>query len=315
MPVETMFSHGTRPWTSLGTALDHPATAREAIDAAGLAWEVGLMPASAMDRPIPRVKAVVRMDRLEPIAVVGERYVPLQNREAFSFFDALIGEGKAVYETAGSLDRGRRIWLLAKLPGDVWVSREDNVGKFLLLTNSHDGGSPLKVLFTPIRVVCENTLLAALGQADKSQQVSIRHQGDILGKAKAAQRLLGITLKYFDEFEFQARHFAARQLTASGLKRYFEDLVPDPKDADPKRAQETRETFVRLFETGRGSDLQSARGTLWGAVNAVAAFVDHERKSRPGEMSEPLTRFKSALFGTGAELKERAWKEALAIMG
>ena len=202
--------------------------------------------------------------------------------------------------------------MLARLPGDVWISREDNVGKYLLLTNSHDGGSPLKVLFTPIRVVCENTLLAALGQADKSQTVSIRHTGDILGKAKEAQRLLGISLKYYDSFGEQGRHFADRRLSASGLKSYFEDLVPDPKDADPSRAIATRESLVRLFESGKGSDLESARGTLWGAVNAVAEFVDFERSARQSEMGEQMSRFKSALFGTGAALKERAWQRALA---
>jgi phage/plasmid-like protein (TIGR03299 family) len=313
--VETMMYHGTRPWHGLGVALDHPAKSAEAIRAAGLDWRVELFTACALEQSIPGAFGVVRMDRREPIAVVGKRYVPIQNSAAFEFFDHLIGEGHAVYETAGALDRGRRIWLLARLPGEVWVTREDNVGKFLLLTNSHDGQSPLRALFTPIRVVCENTLRAALHEG-QSSGVSIRHVGDILDKAKEAQRLLGISLKYYDTFAEQASAFAGRSLTREALDLYFKSLVPDPKDVDPARAVATRETLVRLFETGKGNALPTVRGTLWGAVNAVAELIDHERPTRvkPGE-SEALSRFKSAQFGSGATLKERAWSEALALLG
>ena len=311
--VETMFYHGERPWHGLGTALDHPATSAEAIQAAGLGWTVELRPAYAEGVPIPRARAILRMDRMEPIAVVGERYVPVQNAEAFAFFDQLIGQGQAAYETAGALDRGRRIWLLARLPGEVWVTREDAVGKHLLLTTSHDGKSPLRALFTPIRVVCQNTLRAALTEAGSGSGVSVRHVGDVLGKAQEARRLLGITLKYYDAFEEQSKALAGRSLTGETVRTYFRDLVPDPKDADPARAVATRETLMRLFETGRGNALPTVRGTLWAALNAVAEFVDHERPTRAKDGESVLfKRFESAQFGSGALLKERAWRWALA---
>jgi phage/plasmid-like protein (TIGR03299 family) len=313
--VETLFYYGPRPWHGLGVALDHPATSAEAIRSAGLDWRVELFSARAAEQSIPGAYGVVRMDRREPIAVVGRRYVPVQNVESFAFFDHLIGEGHAVYETAGALDRGRRVWLLARLPGLVWVTKEDNVGKFLLLTNSHDGRSPLRALFTPIRVVCENTLRAAL-RAGQQGGVSIRHVGDILEKAKAARRLLGISAKYFDTFAEQASAFANHSLTREALALYFQNLVPDPKDADPSRAAATRETLVRLFETGKGNALPTVRGSLWAAVNAAVEFMDHERPTRtkPGE-NEALHRWKSAQFGSGAALKERAWSQALALLG
>src|SRR4051812_32499961 len=111
--VETMMYNGTRPWHGLGVSLEHPATSAEAIRTAGLDWRVELCQAWAAGQPILGAYGVVRMDRREPIAVVGERYVPVQNVEAFAFFDHLIGEGHAAYETAGALDGGRRIWLLA----------------------------------------------------------------------------------------------------------------------------------------------------------------------------------------------------------
>jgi len=295
--------------------LDHPATAAEAIRAAGLDWRVELFTASALGEPIPGALGVVRMDRREPIAVVGERYVPVQNSAAFEFFDQLIGEGHAVYETAGALDQGRRIWLLAKLPGEVWVTREDPVGKFLLLTNSHDGTSPLRALFTPIRVVCENTLRAALREG-QSSGVSIRHVGSVLDKARHARRLLDLALKYYDSFKEQAGAMAGRSLRKEALDLYFKSLVPDPKEGDPARAAATRETLVRLFETGKGNALPTVRGSLWAALNSAAELVDHERPVRvkPGQ-SEQENRWKSAQFGSGAVLKEQAWSEALALLG
>jgi phage/plasmid-like protein (TIGR03299 family) len=312
--VETMMYHGTRPWHGLGVPLDHPATSAEAIRAASLDWRVELFQACALDLPIPRAFGVVRMDRREPIAVVGERYVPVQNTQAFEFFDHLIGEGHAVYETAGALDHGRRIWLLAKLPGEVWVTKEDNVGKYLLLTNSHDGRSPLRALFTPIRVVCENTLRSAL--EGQSSGVSIRHVGDILEKAKESQRLLGISFKYFDDFAGEARAFTGRSLTERAVAEYFWSIAPNPKDADPAQAIATRMNLRRLFDEGRGNALPTVRGTLWGALNAVVEHIDHERPTRvkSGE-SEALNRWKSAQFGSGAALKARAWSQALALLG
>lgn len=314
MTIETQFS-STQTWRKIGTAPDRPATAAETIQAAGLDWGVALVPVYAEGQPIPRSRAVVRTDRKSPIAVVGNRYVPVQNTEAFAFFDDLVGAGKAVYETAGALDRGRRVWLQARLPEDVWVTEEDNVGKYLLLSNSHDGGSSLRALFTPIRVVCKNTLLAALGEAGSSG-ISIRHVGDVLGRAKEAERLLGISLKYFDDFADASRTLARKTLTREALELYFADLVPAPLDGDPTRAIATRETLKRLFEVGKGNSMPGVRGTLWAALNAVVEFVDHERPIRRREDDTVQSkRFESALFGSGAQLKGRAWSQALALVG
>lgn len=312
--VESMMYTGEVPWHGLGTPLDHPATAEEAIRAAKLDWRVDLVPAEAVGKVIPRTRAVVRDDRREPIAVVGERYEPVQNAEAFTFFDEIVGAGKAIYQTAGSLDHGRRIWLLAKVPGDVWVTKSDQVGKHLLLTNSHDGGSPLRVLFTPIRVVCQNTLMAALEGAGRNG-VSIRHVGDVLEKAKEAQKILGISIKFFDDFEDQARAFARRSVTTEALDLYFKSLVPDPTDGDPSRAVTTRESLLRLFEAGKGNALPGVKGTVWAAVNAVTEYVDYERPTRRSNgSSQEEKRFESAVFGSGATLKEQAWSRALTLV-
>jgi phage/plasmid-like protein (TIGR03299 family) len=319
MPVETMARTEMPSWHRVGTPLDHPATAAEAIQAAGLDWSVALEPVQDLrGRPIPGSRALVRTDRMEPLSVVGTGYRPIQNVDAFRFADLLVGEDKAIYESAGSLDGGRRIWLEAKLPGDVWVEGEDRVQRYLLLTNPHFRGSSLWVLLTARRLVCENMLFAALAQG-RTYAVRIRHTGDLESHVAEARRLLGISLKYFDDFGEQARRFAKRSMSSLAVKEYFEGLVPDPKDADPVRAASTRETLLRLFESGRGSDLPGARGTLWGAVNAVSEFTDHKRSTRGSSardsgVGKRLSRWKSAMFGSGRDLKERAWQRALALV-
>lgn len=313
--VETMFYHGARPWHGLGVALDHPATAEEAMKVARLDWNVELVPATAYGLPIPRSKAVVRSDRKEPLGIAGTGFKPIQNRVAFRFMDHLVGEGKAVYETAGSLCGGRRVWMLARIPGDVWVTKEDEVGKYLLLVNPHYGGTSCLVFFTGIRAVCENTVRAAISEA-KESMVRIRHVGDIDAQVDDARRVLGLSFKYFDSFQEQARDFARLPLMKEAVAKYFETVIPDPQKADPRKAAATRERLLQLFETGKGNALPSVRGTLWAAVNAVAEFVDHERPTRTksGE-NEVLKRFESAQFGSGANLRERAWNEALTLLG
>lgn len=304
----------------LGSAQDRPSTAREAIRAYGLDWQVALAPVLASSHQlgvsalVPRARSVVRMDTKQPLSVVGTRFQPIQNADAFGFFDHLVGKRNATYERAGACDGGRRVWIQAKLPGEVWVTKQDNVEKYLLLSMLHGGGS-LWVLTTPIRVWCKNTLLAALEEG-KSRAIRIRHVGNIEEQVREAERLLGLSINSFDTFAEQAKAFAGRMIKKEALAAYFETLVPDPKDADPARAVSTREAFVRLFESGKGNDLPSVRGTLWAALNGVVEFIDHERQTRTREgEAEAENRFKSAQFGSGAALKARAWSQALALLG
>lgn len=297
-----------------------PETAAEAIRAYGLDWQVGLVPVQAQVESlpaapqIPRARAVVRLDTHEPLGVVGRRFQPIQNRDAFTFFDHLVARRRAVYERAGACEGGRRIWIQAKLPGQMWITKDDPVEKYLLLSMSHGAGS-LWVLDTPIRVWCRNTLLRALGEG-KSRALRIRHVGDIDQQIRQAERMLEGSLGSFDSFLAEARGMAGRTIAREELGAFFRALVPDPKEGDPARAARTREHLSILFETGRGNDLPSVRGTLWAALNGVVQFVDYERPTREqGGMDPPASRWKSAQFGSGAALKQRAWKEALALLG
>jgi phage/plasmid-like protein (TIGR03299 family) len=295
-----------------------PETAAQAVQAYGLDWQVDLAPVHVLvdpggqvpPRPMKTARAVVRLDTNDPLSIVGRRYRPIQNAEAFQIFDPVIAKFGASYEGAGSCDGGRRVWIQAKLPGGLWVTKEDEVEKFLLLHMRHGGGS-LQVLDTPIRVWCKNTLKRALEEG-KHRTLRIRHLGDTQGRIQEAEQLLMTSLSGFEKFEEEARAFAGRQLRKEALDAYFITLVPDPNEGDPSRARAVRGDLVRLFEMGKGNTLPSVRGTLWSAVNAAVEYVDHERTTKGSDKA--ASRWKSAQFGTGAAVKARAWREALGLL-
>lgn len=308
-----MFYHGETPWHRLGTRLDNPATATEAISAAGLDYQVALTSLTTIDgTPVPQRKAVVRADSHTVLGVVGNNYVPIQNHECFGFLDEVVAEGGLRYHTAGALGKGERIWLLAKLPGHLRVkSSDDLTEKYLLLSNSHDGSSALRVFFTPIRVVCANTLAVA-DRRGHGQGIAIQHKGDLAAKVQEAQRVLGFAHRFYDDLQGQINRLASYYPTAAQLASYFEALYPDPTIGSTTRAQNTRESLHRLFVEGRGQDAYEVRGTAWAALNAVTEFVDHLRPTRGGtEQQRADRRLRSQWFGSGATLKQHAWRSAL----
>jgi len=323
--VESMFYYGEAPWHGLGRKLDNPATAEEAIVAAGLDWEVELRELCFLSRsrfPFQPIgisihKAVTRIDPQGDIflGIVGSRYRPIQNREAFSFFDSVVGRGQAIYHTAGSLGKGERIWILAKLPGEVRILKtDDTVEKFLLLSNSHDGSSTLRIFFTPIRVVCENTLMAAFSGA-KSEGISIMHTKNYEKKVAEAQRVLGLGIRYYDDFQNVANELGKKMINQRTLDEYLKTLIPDnPQAKSNIRTKNIRNSIAYLFEAGRGMDMPGIRGTAWMAVNAVTEYVDYFRKVRGEKAVATSNRLNSVWFGSGAELKRKAWEEAVKLL-
>ncbi len=310
-----MAFYGETPWHGLGTRLNEPATAAEAIAAAGLDYNVELTPLVTSDGlPVPKRKAVVRADNRDVLGVVGNGYVPIQNRQCFGFLDAVVADGGLRYHTAGALGRGERIWLLAKLPGHVRVKGTDDITeKFLLLSNAHDGTAALRVFFTPIRVVCQNTLSMA-ERGGFGQGISILHKGDLVAKVCEAQKVLGLAHRFYDDLEGQINKLASHYATPEQLAGFFKTLYPDPIDAEKTRAENTRRELVRLFEEGKGQEIYDIRHTTWAALNAVTEYVDHHRPTRARTEAERADRrLRSQWFGSGAKLKAKAWGLAMAM--
>ena len=308
-----MFFCGETPWHRLGTKLDNPATAAEAIDAARLNYRADLTEMVTRDGiPIPNRKAVIRGDTRSVLGVVGNNYVPIQNAECFSFLDAVVADGSIRYHTAGALGKGERIWMLARLPGHIRVKGSDDITeKFLLLHNSHDGSSALRVFFTPIRVVCANTLSVA-ERSGRGHGLTVRHQGDLSTKIRQAQTVLGLAEMFYDDMQFKVNLLADHHPTQSQLKNFFEALYPDMPEGENKRAAKIRSELFRLFEDGMGQDIPGIRHSSWAALHAVTEWVDHHRPTRvrAGQDRDSL-RLQSQWFGSGAALKARGWQLAL----
>lgn len=309
----SMAYFGDTPWHGLGTQLDNPATAEKAMTAAGLDYQVELQDlytGGLLD--VPMKKAVVRKDTKRVLGVVGNSYRPIQNSECFAFLDMLVVTDDLRYHTAGALGQGERVWMLAKLPGYIQVnSTEDITEKFLLLSNSHDGSSSLRVYFTPIRVVCANTLAVA-ERRSKGMGVTIQHKGDLNSKIREAQAILRIANRFYQDVQVGVNQLAKYEPKKVELTDYFQTLFPDPLEGSKTRAENTRRELFRLFEEGKGQQIPGVTNTAWAAFNAVTEYVDHYRPTRAKTEAERRNRrLESLWFGSGAKIKSEAWNLAL----
>jgi phage/plasmid-like protein (TIGR03299 family) len=294
---------GTEPslWHNLGIELNHPKTAREAIKMAGLDYTVMKKPLGLKTGLKQDAYATVRTDTKDVLGFVNKSYEPIQNIDAFTFFDDWVAENEAIYETAGVLGKGECVWILAKLPGYINVHGNDIVNKYLLLTNSHDGNSHVRVKLTPIRVVCNNTLTAALQGAG---EVQISHTSNTVQDLEQATTMLGLSNYLYEQLSAIFNGMAARKITDGQLRDYVQALVPDNEEAEnTARTEKIRNNVLQLHESGRGAHL--ARGTLWGAFNSVAEYTDHMMLDEDSN-----TRLNSIWFGRGEQLKLKAFRLA-----
>jgi len=288
-------------------------TAVEAITEAKLDWEVKSEPIYAFDgseyNVIPNRNGIVRQDTRNVLGVVSERYVPVQNVEAFTFADSLIGPNQAVYEGAGETGGGARVWLQLRLPGDIQIetNRDDRIEKYILLVNGHDGKRSVRAIVTPVRIACTNQLNATFRDAENS--ISIRHTGVISQKVAEAQRVLGLTVKYYDELGQVYNALARKNVTQVEVRDFLKNLVPDKKDGEAStRTKNVRDEIEHLFRHGKGNDLPGVRGTAWALVNGVTDYTTHRRSARGSTTAEKeVSRKDSVWFGTGAALNSRAF--------
>lgn len=307
----SMFYINEVPWHNLGTKLDKPATAQEAIQAAQLDWPVIKLPLTAGSKhiPVPDKFAVVRktsniVQKSDPVlGVVGKDYTPLQNRDAFRFFDPIVGQDAAVYHTAGALGNGERVWILAKLPGHIRVAKDDISEKYLLLSNSHDGKSSVQIKFTPVRVVCQNTLTLALNEGSVYRVI---HHADVRTKLDNAHQMLGLITERFDEVEETFQQMSRVKMDTNRLSEYLATVYPEVKEADKMElVNRDRSWSEFFFDQGRGNRLPGVAGSLWAAFNGVTEWVDH-RKSRQNENQ----RLVSSWYGSSYQTKARAFSVA-----
>jgi len=301
---------GQKPWHGLGQALDKPATSEEAIRAANLGWSVSKREIITVDGiNIPGYRAVVRNDNNFALSVMSEDYEIIENTEAFAFFDSVVGTGGAYYETAGSLQGGKKIFLVAKLPHIIKATKNDEIQQYLTLVNSYDGKMSLRMFFTPIRVVCANTLRASL--CNMNESISIRHIGDVNTKIREAQNALGLANRYFAEYQDivdrLVKAVATKEMVETFLKTVFE---VDPKEAVSTRTQNSMNFVKHLFNSPNNTDY-GISGTAWALYNAATEWADHAATSVKGDADR---RMNSIMFGSSANFKQRAMDSILELV-
>ena len=308
---------GGKPWHELGQDVGHAMTAEEAI-AASINWkyELGHVFAKHDGQYIQSdLRTVQRTDTGDVTGIVSDRYRIVQPKDCFKFFDSVVGTGEAKYQTVGALGKGEMIWLLAELPGSITVGgKRDEVKKYILLYNGYDGKKTLRMAITPVRVVCQNTLNAAM--RNSTNEISIRHVGAVSRKIDEARRVLGLADEWYKKQEEIWNLLAARQIIRDEAENFFKRVLPDVessrKDANEKR-EDARSRMMTLFAgEGKGADWSEVSNTMWGAVNAVAEYADYELRTRgTDDQNRTDNHMKSVVFGAAAEMKQVAYDVAL----
>ncbi len=276
--VESMFYVRKAPWHGLGTRVMEAPSSREALRLAGLDWNVVQEPVyTEQEEVIEGYKANVRDSDRRVLGVVTDRYKIIQNEEAFSFTDELLGEGVR-YETAGSLVNGKKVWILAHMPHEYIIAGE-RISPYLVFSNTHDGSGAVKVALTPIRVVCQNTLNLALSTAKRSW--SMIHTGDIREKMQEARNTLFLAETYMENLGKEFDVLRAKKLADKKVLEYIELLLPLEEGATPQQ----RKNMERLREDMKqryfdAPDLQDVGKNAYRFINAVSDFSTHAQPLR-----------------------------------
>ena len=288
--VETMFYTGATPWHGLGEKLEEAPTISEAIEQSGLNWEVGTKDLVTVDgQPVP-ARATYRKSDNSILGVVGPRYVPLQNKDAFEWFQPFVDAGECSLHTGGSLSDGQKVWVLAQLNRDPsTVVAGDEVHKFILLSNSHDGTTAIRVGYTPIRVVCVNTLAFAHNHAD-SKLLRIRHTRSAQGKLDNVRDIMDNINAQFEATAEQYRFLASRDFNQRDVQKYVKVLLGIDKKPEEDIKTRTRNIMDEILFTIEGpkQSMPGVRGTWWAAYNGFNEYLNYTKGRNTNNRLESL---------------------------
>jgi phage/plasmid-like protein (TIGR03299 family) len=307
-----------KAWHGLGQVIEQYPTSAEALIQAGLNFDVVKRPNI---HPLPSGVNIISENsyftfRTDTEAVLGDKigrdYEVVQNTEAFSFFDSIVGGKDGVlYETAGALGQGEIIFITAKLPDYIRVGRNDCIEKYLFLTSSHDGTGSINIAFTPVRVVCQNTLNAAL--RNQTNCIKIRHTASAADKLKEAYKMLGISNQLSVEMEAIYNRWSRVRISDPEVKKLIQLAMIPNREVYEKlkmgREQKLSSHFTSMvssvFDYAMTSPTQqedTTKGTLFGAYNAVTGYFQNVRNFKTEE-----SKFKSIMYGTGFDRAQTAF--------
>ncbi|RYJ50598.1 DUF945 domain-containing protein [Flavobacterium petrolei] len=323
----SFFSVKEKAWHGLGQIVEQYPTSEDAIKFAGLDYEVVKSPLftkgsgiiqtadsieiGSNELEVPNYFANIRTDNNAVLGVVGKDYHIVQNCEAFNFFDAIVGGSQGIlYETAGALGQGERIFITAKLPDYIRVGNGDDVTeKYIFLTTSHDGSGSITAAFTPIRIVCQNTLNASL--RSMSNVVRIKHTSGAKQHLENAHKVMGLADTLSNQLEGIFNQWAKVKVTDQEVKKLIQlALCPNRETLDllKKGAEDEVSTVFKnvvqdAFAYAMTSDTQqmdTTKGTLFGAYNAVTGYYQNVRNYKDDEAKS-----QSIVMGGTAQIKSQ----------
>lgn len=327
MEYDNMISVHEVPWHGLGIVLnDHPSP-KEAQKLAGLEWSVRKepvhyrMPAvDGMSRvmQVPGAFAIVRNDNQLPLGVVGQNYEPYQNDQMFDFMEQFIKETGSMIETAGSLRNGKIVWALTSA-GETEYLKNDPIKQYFLFKNGFDGSTNIEICFTDVRVVCNNTLTAALRGASNIWR--IRHTSSLHEQVDAVKETLIQQHKYSAAMSEVMQSLIKKTMTDFEVKKAASEIImrqikevdelleqgKDLFDIASSSQRKTIDKIMELHESGAGSDIPGVRGSAYGLLNACTEYADHFKTIRPGARDFAEARFESLMMGSAHDFKTRAF--------
>ena len=303
-------------WHGTGTVVQEAKESKEVIVIAGMDYGVSKIPIAGDSDTgwieYEKHKMVIRDDTNTALGVVGKDYTLIQNQQAFDFFDDLVGEGAVTYESAGVLGKGERIWVSAKLPNHFKING-DEIDNFLFFTNGHDGTIACNIGFTPVRIVCQNTLQMALKGA--KQKITIRHTKNAKERLDEAHRILGITNSLVTEAEEifnamskikitdkEATQFIARSFA---INKELTEQAEVQLALQERRANNKIDAIFEYYQSDPTQQTKAVKGTLFGVYNSVIGHLNHQ------EFDNPEKRLDSIMFGYGKAVSQRSFKLAM----
>lgn len=308
---------GAQPWHGLGEKLPPDQDIETWVNAARLDWDIEMLPVNYQmggRNHVMRDRFVLaRSDTQAALSVVSSDYQVVQPKEVLEFYRDLVEDRQYKLETAGALDGGRKVWALARtgLVAGVAGDAADELGAYVLLATSCDKSLATTITFTSIRVVCQNTLSFAVHDMKSESRRSIKVNHSRRFDPDQIKHDLGLMDESWDKFKLQLTPMAGKEMPDSAAEEFFLSLFQSEKEikegkiSDQKRKEVSQ--LMSFYRHAPGQELPTAKNTLWGAVSAVTYYVDHIRAGSGDRLD-------SAWFGTGATLKEKAWKQALEQM-
>lgn len=307
--VETMAYAGQVPWHGLGVSVSNDLTPAQMMQKAGVDWgveEVESFVEFKGDRIPTGQKSLVRSTDGRILTNVGKDWKPVQNEEAFDFFNEYVLAGDMEMHTAGSLRDGQVVWALAKVKESFDIFGGDQVDSYLLFSNPHQYGKSIDIRFTPIRVVCNNTLTMSLNE-QAQRAVKVGHRSEF--NADAVKETLGIAHEKFAKYKEMAEFLGKKRFDMDALIQYYNQVFPSTSrngEKDVKTYDDLSRSAQQAFDvlhTQPGANF--AEGSWWQALNSVTYITDHVQ----GRNAE--NRLHSQWFGNNQRRKVQAAEQAV----